>query len=61
MPECKKCKEPIFFIKTEKGADMPVDMKFTSVYHLTDNSKWTLIRGNQPHWATCPNAKDFKK
>ena len=27
MPRCKSCKAEIKFIRTEKGRDMPVDIK----------------------------------
>jgi hypothetical protein len=43
---CRGCGGPIQWWKTPKGKFMPMDVD------LDGNSK--------PHWATCPNAKDFR-
>ncbi len=40
---CRGCHAVIYWIKTAKGKNMPVDPD------------------GQPHWATCPKARSFKK
>jgi hypothetical protein len=54
---CKKCKKEIWWIKTEKGAMMPCDIKMQAV--VTEEGK--TIMGNRPHWASCPHANHFRK
>lgn len=56
MAECKRCKAPIVWLKTAKGANMPVDaatVKEGDYFYRSDR--------HMPHWATCPDAKEFKK
>jgi len=54
---CKGCGKKIKWIKTEKGKDMTVDPEIATV--ITEKGK--TIRGFIPHWATCPEAKKFRK
>ncbi len=58
MPLCKGCGAQINWLKTQKGKNTPIDVQETTIY-VTGTQ--TMIKGHQPHWATCPNAKDFKK
>ena len=57
MSTCSKCNAKIEWIKTEKGRQMPVDLEPVTV--VTKEGK--TVRGYIPHWATCPNADDFRK
>lgn len=57
MAQCKACNAEIKFIRTEKGRQMPVDVKPITV--ITELGK--TIRAYQPHWASCPGADQFKK
>lgn len=63
--KCKGCGELIFFVKTENGKSMPLDVKGQSFYieteSLTGWRGWQIMKGYVPHWATCKKAKDFKK
>ena len=63
MPKCKGCDAEIIWIKTANGKNMPIDAKERTFYINWDSDKFSTqaIKGNQPHWATCPKAKDFKK
>ena len=54
---CKKCGIYIEFIKTARGKFMPVDPKLITVVDQQGNTH----KGYIPHWATCPNADDFRK
>lgn len=55
--KCKKCHAPLYWIQTPKKKWMPVDRKKRMV--IDDDG--TTHFGYDPHWATCPNAEDFKK
>lgn len=39
---------------------MPIDKKRITVINKIKDDIWTATSGYLPHWATCPNAKDFK-
>ena len=54
---CKKCKAKIRWIRTEKGKWMPVDPKEITIITIEGETK----KGYIPHWATCPNADEFRK
>lgn len=57
MSQCKACQAEIKFIRTEKGRQMPVDIKPITV--ITELGK--TIRAYVPHWANCPKAETFRK
>lgn len=62
MALCKECETEVIWIKTPNGKNMILDAKETTVYiKLINPLQWVQVRGHVPHWATCPNAKDFKK
>ena len=54
---CKKCKAKIRWIKTKKGKWMPVDSKEITIVTIVGE----IQKGYIPHWATCPNAEEFRK
>lgn len=54
---CKGCGAPVYWITTQAGKGMIVDRKAAVVVAVTG----IVYRGYPPHWATCPNAEDFKK
>ena len=53
---CKKCKAEIRWIRTPKLKWMPVDPKEITIVTITGEVK----KGYIPHWATCPNADEFR-
>ena len=57
MAQCKVCQAEIRFIRTEKGRNMPVDVKPITV--ITSLGK--TIKAFIPHWANCLGAKQFRK
>ena len=57
MPRCRPCSKPIKFIRTEKGRQMPVDIKPITV--ITSLGK--TIRAFTPHWGNCEGGERFKK
>lgn len=57
MTTCKGCGRQIEWIKTEAGKQMPVDPDLVTVV-LKDGR---VVRGYRPHWATCPNAEQFRR
>ena len=78
--KCKKCGDPIIFIKTSAGKNMPCDPGLIPYWRdnrgkqriVTPDGEVIACRlegdpqkitgvGHIPHWATCPNAKEFKK
>ena len=61
LPQCSKCGREIMWIETEQRADKPaarapVDLPILSV--ITEEGK--TVRGRQSHFATCPNAAEFR-
>jgi hypothetical protein len=68
---CKKCKEKIFFIKTEKKKRLqPFDVKPEMRMVMVNNPDPEAPQGEQlarmittfmPHHATCPYAEEFRK
>ena len=76
MAKCKKCPAEIDWCRTEGGQWMPVDPGYNergNLIELDDRgpqgetivSPATLFnddpgRRRMPHWATCPNAEEFK-
>lgn len=55
---CKKCGEPIVFVKMASGKYNPVNVK-PRLTIVTDNGK--VVTGRTSHFATCPNANDFRE
>ena len=58
MPKCKGCGADILWIKTKKNKSTPVDAQEITIYVTGTQS---VVRGHQPHWATCPKADNFRK
>ena len=71
---CKKCKAPIFFMKTEENRKwMPLDAKPERRFEMITKEEKDML-GNTfqvqfarsvpvytPHWATCPFADQFRR
>ncbi|SDI18662.1 hypothetical protein SAMN05192534_12434 [Alteribacillus persepolensis] len=57
MPTCKGCGASIQWIKTPKGKAMPADTQEQTV--VTKHGD--VVKGFTPHWATCSQARTFKK
>ncbi|MDD5065201.1 MAG: hypothetical protein PHQ35_10655 [Phycisphaerae bacterium] len=55
---CKGCGRLILWIRTKNGKDMPVDYP-DEITIITKDGR--TEKGFIPHWATCPQAKQFKK
>ena len=52
---CRGCGEPIEWWITPRGKKLPMTVKKAG-----DPLK-TSAEIREPHWATCPNAKEFRK
>ena len=66
MTRCKGCGAEIRWIKTAAGKNMPLDFQpvrfYVNMKNLVDDEdRWEVINGHQAHWATCPNATEFKR
>jgi len=57
MSKCKGCGKEIVWIKTKAGKIMPCNTEKTTIVTTSGET----IVGHTPHWADCPNYKDFKK
>jgi hypothetical protein len=57
MAQCKACNAEIKWIRMKSGKQMPVDPK--PIVVVTDLG--TMVRGYNPHWASCPAAENFRK
>lgn len=69
---CKKCLKPIYWVVTEKGANMPVDNYPSDNGNIifVNNLAHTLKKGEvvpegtnryKSHYATCPHAEHFRR
>jgi hypothetical protein len=54
---CRGCGVYIEWILTPAGKNMPVDP--AEITLVTAEGK--IVKGFMPHWATCPQAQDFKR
>lgn len=54
MPKCRKCSAEIEWVKTNSGKSMPVDAE---TYH---GEAYYDVNKHMSHFATCPNADDFR-
>lgn len=75
MAYCRKCGERIDFVKTPKGKWLPVNPERRRGWEFPKEGRVTLVtpegriindpspteEGYIAHWATCPNAEDFRK
>lgn len=74
-PSCRACGAPIKFVKTPAEKWLPVDPDQISSDDLELGEKYVSLAGEVvtqqkgapsstgyiPHWATCPNAEQFRK
>jgi ribosomal protein S27AE len=59
---CKKCGKDIILAKTQDGKWMPLDADTFQAWYLDENKGETRpFTAHKPHWATCPNADEFRK
>lgn len=61
VTRCKLCKAEIFYIKTAKGADMPLNADPLNRYVKSREHGWLFVKSYQPHWETCPEADKFRR
>lgn len=68
---CRSCKAPIFFVRTPKGKNHPVDVKPVRIWvkgsPLIDRSfnrpvpeNWKQVEGHASHFDTCPDGDRFR-
>jgi hypothetical protein len=57
---CRSCGESILFVRGFTGNLNPVNAKPKKVYILT-NTFYTLVDGYESHFATCPQAAQWRK
>lgn len=57
MAICKGCGAEIVWIKTPNGKNMPCNAEKTII--VTPEGQ--TVTGHIPHWATCPQSKNFKQ
>lgn len=51
------CGAQIIFVETGAKNPMPCEAKITLVYTKVGNQ----VRGHEPHWGNCPDAKKHRK
>ena len=73
MPKCRGCGADIVFIKSQTGKNMPCDAGLkrggelkAGSFLINEHGKFLksprpFDQGYTPHWATCPNADDFRR
>ena len=62
MSTCKGCGAEMKWIMTEAGKNAPVDPDPVKVFVKNEaTGAWTVVSGFVPHFATCPNADQFRK
>ena len=57
MRPCKLCGDPIHFIKTTAGNQMPCEPRIITI--ITESEK--IREGYIPHWDKCPGADEVRK
>lgn len=57
--QCKRCKADIMFIKYNNRSH-PIDAKPKKVFVEIDG-RWRFVNGHESHFATCPNADEFRQ
>lgn len=60
MPKCKGCHRDIKWIRSASGKATPIDPQIATIWSETP-AGWRLFKGHVPHFATCPNADEFRK
>lgn len=55
--KCKGCGQPIVWVKTSKGKNMPVDPEEVTIITMGG----VTYKGRIVHWVTCPESDQFKK
>lgn len=60
MKKCRGCGATIFWIRMHTGRMMPCDTD-KQVFVVDGPVGGQVYKGYRPHWASCPNAADFKK
>jgi len=60
MNKCKKCGASILWVKTKNLKNMPLDAEPRKMVQVKEGIG-EVIDVYMPHWATCPNAKEFRK
>lgn len=63
LTKCKSCGADIFWIKYQ-GKQHPTNAKPKKVFiveNVDGKTKWTFRGGYESHFATCPQAKDWRK
>lgn len=59
---CKLCNAPLVFVKGPKGKQMVFDEKPKTSWYIDEESNEARpFKSYVPHWATCPNAEDFRR
>ena len=54
---CKGCNVPIYWIRTKRGQNMPVERRKVTICTASGQ----VIQGYVCHWGTCPDRDRFKK
>jgi len=60
MPKCKGCGQEIKWVEMATGKKMPLDHKPLQMVQVKDGIG-EVIPVYMPHFATCPNAKEFRR
>lgn len=59
---CKLCEEAIIFVKGPKGNTMVFNAKPKTAWYIDEQKgEARSFKSYVPHWATCPNADQFRK
>lgn len=65
MAQCKRCKNVIYWVHTVGGKNIPCDPAVTTgPVVMTEEGRFVtdgVTEGRVAHWATCPNASEFRK
>lgn len=57
MSKCRACGADIVWIETPNGKRMPCDPPRRTIV----DDMGQVREGRTPHWATCPNAEQFRR
>ena len=58
---CSACGAEIYWIRTLKGARMPVNVAKKMIMVHASEGRYHAVTGHESHFSSCPKASDFRK
>jgi len=59
--KCKGCGADIIWVETAYSKKHPLDAKERQIWVHDGGNSWSIMRGHESHFATCPEASKFRR